>query len=51
MDAPALFLNHSLNILLSRPAVQGLTLQPGGLVYLNSVKKIKTPARQTISNA
>lgn len=42
MDAPALFLNHSLNILLSRPEVQGFTPQPGGLIYLNSVKKTKT---------
>jgi len=42
MDAPALFLNHSLNILLSRPEVQGLTPQPGGLIYLNSVDKTKT---------
>ncbi|KUK52254.1 MAG: ABC-type transporter, periplasmic subunit [Desulfotomaculum sp. 46_296] len=42
MDAPALFLNHSLNVLLSRQEVRGLTPQPGGLVYLNSVSKTKT---------
>jgi peptide/nickel transport system substrate-binding protein len=41
IDAPALFLNHSLNSLLSSQEVRGLTPQPGGLVYLYSVNKIK----------
>jgi len=45
MDAPALFLNHSLNVLLSSQEIHDLAPQPGGLVYLNSVNKTKTTRR------
>lgn len=38
-DAPALFINHSLNIAFTRPEIENFTLQPWGISYLSSVKK------------
>jgi peptide/nickel transport system substrate-binding protein len=40
-DVPAVFINHSLSIIITRPEVRDFVLQPGGLSYLWTVRKTR----------